>query len=234
VVFDGASLREVPIFLKKAEESGFEVTEQSVRYAALPSETVSFVEQRLIGKPVAPKLLPQRQELRERGVTSFYFSDAIASQNVRVDEGNSLLLWSAFPDVTYKDSESRFTRHFTGMQPLYDAAWKNTVMQAPRERRILVTSDHGYIFFGAGFDSTRPNNACALLDQHRNRKFAQNEELPDPRKMKDLQVFSEERLAMVRGRLKNQPQGPSANFAYRHGGLSLMEMLVPWIVLKRK
>lgn len=164
VVFDGASIREAPLFRQKAEQSGFRVVESSISYAALPSETVDFAD----------------------------------------------------------------------MQTLYDAAWKNTVMQVPRGRRIVVTSDHGYIFFGAGFESTRSSDACSILDQDRSKRFDENETLPNEATNRDLQVFPEQRLAMVRGRIKNRPRGPSANLVYRHGGLSLMEMIVPWIVLERK
>ncbi|TFH14331.1 MAG: hypothetical protein E4H02_10110 [Lentisphaerales bacterium] len=234
VVFDGASIREAPLFRQKARESGFDVVENGVTYGALPSETVDFVEQRIIGKRVAPKQLPPRTELKERGIKAFYFPDAIASQSITAENGSSFLFWSAFPDVTYKNSDARFARHFSDMQALYDAAWKNTVMQVPRGRRIVVTSDHGYIFFGAGFESTRPSDACTVLDQDRNKRFTEHEAMPSHEGNPDLQIFPDERLAMVRGRLKNRPRGPSANLVYRHGGLSLMEMVVPWIVLERK
>ncbi len=39
-------------------------------------------------------------------------------------------------------------------------------------------------------------------------------------------------VTSVRGAL-NRPKGPSANKVYRHGGLSLMEMLTPWIFFER-
>ena len=234
VIFDGASLREMPLLLLKAEESGYRVLEKRIAFAALPSETVDYIGQRVLGKVVTPKMLPQRKELRDQNIKAFYFNDAISSQSVNSDEGEGLLLWSAFPDCTYKDSSARFARHFSEMFALYDAAWKHTVMQVPRGRRIIVTSDHGYIFFGAGFDSTRPDDACALLDHNRFKVFADGEPMPDASASKDLQIFPDTRLAMIRGRLKNRPKGHAANRIYRHGGLSLMEMLVPWIVLEKE
>ena len=233
VVFDGASLREIPLFLGKAQESGFRVAESGVGTAALPSTTTAFVSARLIGKEVAPKSLPQRKELKEKGVRAYYMDDAISTHQVNPVNGETILIWSAFPDITYQDSDARFARHFADMQKLYDTAWRNTVMQIPRGRRIVITSDHGYIFFGAGFDSTRSNDVCALLDQDRFKVFGADEKLPNRADEPGLQVFDERRLAMLRGRIKNRPKGPSANKVYRHGGLSLMEMLTPWIVLER-
>jgi hypothetical protein len=234
VVFDGASLREVPLFIHKAEETGFRIVNSSTSFAALPSTTTAFVDQRLLGKPVAPKTLPQRKELKDQGIKAYYFDDAISTHQTQCPNGEKVLIWSAFPDVTYQDSDARFARHFADMQKLYDAAWKNTVMQVPRTKRIVVTSDHGYIFFGASFDSTRPSDVCDLLEQDRQRVFAEKEPLPDPANHPQLQVLPDRRLAMVRGRIKNKPRGPSANRIYRHGGMSLMEMLVPWLVIERE
>lgn len=37
---------------------------------------------------------------------------------------------------------------------------------------------------------------------------------------------------MVRGRVQTHPPGPASARLYKHGGLSLMEMLTPWIVLE--
>lgn len=233
IVFDGASFREIPLFLSKAKESGFRVTECSVGMAALPSTTTAFVAARLLGKEVTPKILPQRKELKEKGVCAYYLDDAISTHQVNPGNGKTILIWSAFPDITYQDSDARFARHFADMQKLYDTAWRNTVMQIPRGRRIVITSDHGYIFFGAGFDSTRPNEVCALLDQDRFKTFGTDEKMPNPADAPGLQVFEDRRLAMLRGRIKNRPKGPSANKVYRHGGLSLMEMLTPWIVIEK-
>lgn len=234
VVFDGASLREIPIFLQKARETGFTVLEQRTSLAALPSTTTAFVEQRIIGKPIGPKTLPQRKELKDQNIKVYYFDDAISSHQIQCPIGEKILIWSAFPDVTYQDSDARFARHFADMQKLYDTAWKNTVMQVPRTKKIVITSDHGYIFFGAGFDSTRQTDACDLLDQDRYRSFNQDENIPQLIQYPQLQIFHDKRLAMLRGRIKNKPRGQSANKIYRHGGLSLMEMLVPWIVIERE
>lgn len=233
VVFDGLSLRELPLLVNLAAAAHFRLAEPAcTSYAALPSDTLSFVEQRLIGKAVAPTLLPQRAELKKRHIKAFYLNDAISSQQINAGADEGLLIWSAFPDVSYRDSSARFERHFETMCTLFESAWKNTVMQVPRGRRIVITSDHGYAYFGAGLAATRTTTMCAALDQDRFKVFADNEALPDPSIERDVQVVPDKRLIMLRGRLKNRPQGPAANLLYRHGGMSLMEMLVPWLVLE--
>jgi hypothetical protein len=231
VIFDGTSLREVPLFMQLAAQSGHSVLEQGVTYAALPSNTLDFVEQRLLERAIGPKELPHRKELKQKGIRAYYYDAPIRTHQIPASESATLILWSAFPDVTYQDSGARFARHFAELVPLFEAAWKNTVMQVPRGYRLIVTSDHGYIFFGAGLSSNRPGHACDVLDQERSKRFADNEPLPDP--YPDLQILPERRLAMLRGRIKNRPKGPAGNRLYRHGGLSLMEMLLPWVILER-
>jgi hypothetical protein len=60
----------------------------------------------------------------------------------------TLLLWTSFPDNTYRDSEACCSDHFAQIQTLVESAWNSTVITIPREHRILVTSDHGYLFLG--------------------------------------------------------------------------------------
>lgn len=234
VIFDGVSLREIPIILNKSLESGYKVVEKNVAFAALPSKTLDFIGQKLVGKPVAPNTLPQRKELKEKNIRAYYFNDIIKTQQIESSNGEKILIWSAFPDNTYQDFDAKFARHFSEIHNFFDSAWRNTVMQVHRKKRIIITSDHGYIFFGAGFDSTRHGDACSLLDQDRAKFFSEDEKLPIESDYPELQIFHDRRLAMLRGRIKNHPKGPSSNKAYRHGGLSIMEMIIPWIVIEKK
>ena len=57
VVFDGLSLREIPIILKLSERSGFRVKEVGTSIAAIPSETMDFVEREFQCGKVSPTTL---------------------------------------------------------------------------------------------------------------------------------------------------------------------------------
>lgn len=230
VVLDGASIRELPILKKLAQGTGFNIAEYGVRYAALPSDTLYFIEQRFLDKRVAPSELPKRQELKEKQICAVYYDAPIRTATLSADHA-SYLLWSRFPDGTYKDMGSKFASHFGEMQRLYDTIWKNIVLEVPRGYRIIITSDHGYVFFGTGLESNRFPEAAKLLSHDRFKCFGDHEELP--KESPGLQIIPEKRLAMLRGRIKNKPMGQSANNAYRHGGMSLMEMLTPWLVIQR-
>ncbi|HZP02921.1 MAG TPA: hypothetical protein VFD30_21915 [Terriglobia bacterium] len=235
VVLDGMSLREIPAVLALAAPSRYRVAEVGLSFAALPSETVAFVAQRLGVAHCAPSQLPEKKNLREQGIAAHYFSHPTEQHRLEV-EAPALLLWSAFPDNTYRDSGARFAHHFAEIQTRLEIAWRFTVQQLPRDRPVLITSDHGYVFFGPGLSAARSNDEIRPLTRllgGERFKFLEPEEPVAPHP--DLvvkQAPTGERVAMIRGRVQTHPPGDAANKLYKHGGLSLMEMLTPWIVLE--
>lgn len=231
VIFDGLSLRETPILYRLAEDAGLVVLERGVSLASLPSETIDFVEQRLGCGRVSPSQLGARRELKDRGWAAYYYSHP-GERHMLNHDVRTLLLWSSFPDNTYSDSGARFSDHFAQIQAQLKTAWNNTVMTIPRGRRILITSDHGYLFLGAGLSFSRHREdlrpLTAYLGGDRSARISERGE-PPPHE--DLAIYRERDLVVLKGRIQLHPQGPSASKLYKHGGLSLMEMLTPWIVL---
>lgn len=232
VVFDGLSLREIPIILRLAQEGGFTVCEVDVTTAAVPSETVDFVAQRLQAGRVSPSQLPGRRELKQAEIEVFYYDHEGRRHQLPVD-CPALCLWSAFPDQTYQDSGARFPNHFGELHRRLEAVWRNTVQAVPAGRTILVTSDHGYVFFGPGCSAPRTNQEIRPLTDwlggERSRPLEPGQEPPAHR---DLAVIPSRHVTMVRGRAQTHPPGPAGARLYKHGGLSLMEMLTPWVVLE--
>jgi hypothetical protein len=229
VVFDGLSLRELPLLLKMAEDSGFRVKSTRAVATCLPTETIHFVDERVIGTRLGPSQLPGRTELAEKNVEAFYLDQPTVRH--RFTPGRSVLLWSTYPDRLFADDNARNETLFTNFHRNYvPTIWKNTLQDLPRGLPIVVTSDHGYIFLGASLEATRASDAPELLGQARWKEFAPHEAMPawNP----DLQALPQTRIAMLRGRLRTRPQGPSSRKLYQHGGFSLMEVLVPWIELE--
>lgn len=232
VVFDGLSLRELPIIQKLSEKSGFKVRAIDCAQAAVPCETLDYIERELPCGRIGPSQLPGRKELKERGITAVYTNDP--TQRISVsDENLALFVWSAFPDITYKDSGARFGSHFENIHIQFETAWMNTVQQIKGKSRIIITSDHGYIFFGTGMDFPRSGQELRELnDYFGNDRFAYLADKPNPPQSDDIVIHEGKRLAMVKGRVKTRSTGEAAVKLYKHGGLSLMEMLTPWVVLE--
>jgi hypothetical protein len=231
VVFDGCSVRELPLLIDLANRTGFEIVDSKYSYAALPSDTTSFVNQRIVGKTLSPAHLENRGELTQHGIAAYYYETSIRSFELRQD--GPLLLWSSFPDGTYMNFEARSADHFETIVKQFDTAWQRTILAIPRGYRIIVTSDHGYVYLGTRMESERRAvEALTFLHNYRYRLLDPQEDLPSD--LPELHVVPSLRLAMLRGRVKNRPQGPAGNKTFRHGGMSMMEMLTPWLVLERR
>ncbi|OGW17480.1 MAG: hypothetical protein A3G93_06410 [Nitrospinae bacterium RIFCSPLOWO2_12_FULL_45_22] len=233
VIFDGLSLREIPPLLDLARKSNFIVQEIGTSYSTLPTESIDFIAHKLKLGRVSPSQLPKRGQIKEKDMAVYYYNNP--SQQFPLDRHSpKLLLWSAFPDNTYSDSGARFPQHFIQMHKLLETAWLNTVQQIPRGRKILLTSDHGYMYLGAGLSFPRSNlelrPLIAYLGGERYRYLT--DENINPPDHPDLAVYRNLKVAVLKGRIQTHPQGKTASMLYKHGGLSIMEMLVPWIVLE--
>lgn len=235
VIFDGLSLREVPAILHFAKESGLKPVEVGFTTSAIPSETNDFVAQRLGVANTSPSALPGRQVLREQGIAAYYLAHANAREMLDASSP-ALLLWSSFPDHTYKDSGARFAEHFAQLDRTLKTAWTNTVQQIPAGRRILVTSDHGYVFFGHGLSLPRKNEELTEITRRfggqRSCRLRDGER---PLEHQDVAVVHDragKQVMMIRGRVQTHTPGGQSSLLYKHGGLSLMEMIIPWVVFE--
>jgi hypothetical protein len=230
IILDGVSLRELPILAKLAIETDYKIIEKSYRYSALPSDTESFIEQKLLGKRISPSQLESRKEFSANNIRTFYYDTPIRYFDLP-SGATSLLLWSSFPDGTYMNFEARNSSHFETLVKQFDVVWKNIVLAIPRDYRIIITSDHGYIYLNTGYESGEKGEAALqFLEQNRSIFYNPAIQIPD---LPELQIVADMNLAMIRGRIKNRPKGSSANKVFRHGGLSLMEILTPFILLEK-
>jgi hypothetical protein len=230
VVFDGVSIRELPLLELLALKTGYAISDKRYGYAALPSDTLSFIDQRILGKRIGPSQLESRKEFKENGIVVRHFDSLIRHYEFS-NSSSPLLLWSSFPDGTYMNFEAKSSGHYDAIVKQFDVAWKNIVLSIPRDYRIIITSDHGYIYLHAGYESEhKSDKALEELNNGRFRIYDENDTIPT--NIPDLQIVSHKRVAMLRGRIKNRPQGPSSSKIFRHGGMSIMEMFTPYIELR--
>jgi len=55
---------------------------------------------------------------------------------------------------------------------------------------------------------------------------------PKSPQSEDIVIHKGKQLAMIKGRVKTKSTGEAVAKLYKHGSLSLMEMLTPWVVLE--
>lgn len=231
VILDGCSLRELPRLLELANVSRRPVIETACSRSAIPSTTERFVGERLgLGLPVTgPSRLGSRHELKEKGIRFRFFQNSNEHQSI-ADETGPMILWHRFPDRRFMDSTASSAEFFDGIWDTLEIVWKRTVQALPPSRTVLVTSDHGYIFLGPGLSDRSLDGCDKALNGNRHKEFSGDEILPV--NAPELLVDRERRLAVIKGRCHNRPQASSpAQSLYRHEGISLMEVLTPWLVL---
>ena len=235
VVFDGLSLREVPLIKRLAEQSGLRVVEEGWSVAATPSDTVDFIASRLGVGMIAPTQLPANAQLRSDGIACHYLGQV--NQRCSLNpSAQSILVWSSFPDYRYTERDAKFPELFENLHNMMMTAWQNSVQAIVQEspgRRILITSDHGYVYFGSGCSFGWDSSTVAPLTAYfGGERFARITETPNPPEHRGVHVLADRGIAMIRGRVQTHPRGDGARKLYKHGGMSLMEMLVPWILLE--
>jgi hypothetical protein len=231
LVLDGCSLREMPRLIQLAGISRRPVIEARCSRSAIPSTTERFVGEKLgLGLPVtAPSRLATRHELRENNVRFHYFHRPNEHQTISDDAGH-VLLWHSFPDRRFMDSTASTAEFFDSIWDTLEIVWKKTVQALPPSRPVLVTSDHGYVYLGPGLSDRSLDGKDRALNGKRSREFNQEESLPV--ETPELFIDRERRVAAIKGRCHNRPQAPlPAQSVYRHEGISLMEVLTPWLVL---
>lgn len=231
LVLDGCSLRELPRLLDLAHASRRPMMECACGRSAIPSTTEHFVNLRtgFAFPAIGPSQLVSRREWRELGIRYHYFQAPNESQHISEKPG-SILLWHRFPDLRFMDSTASSAEFYDSIWDTLGLVWQRTVQALPSSRTVLVTSDHGYVFLGSGFSDRGLDGSDQPLKGKRYREFEPDE--PLPAESPGLYVDSERRIAAVRGRCHNRPQAPSPSRSlFRHEGVSLMEVLTPWLVL---
>lgn len=235
VVFDGLSLREVPLIKQLGRQSGLSVVEEGWSVAAVPSETVDFIDSRLSLGSIAPSQLPVNARLRSEGVACYYLSQ-VNQRCVLDPSAQAILIWSSFPDYRYTERDAKFPELFENLHNMMMTAWQNSVQAVIQEapgRQILVTSDHGYVYIGSGYSFSWDNATVAPLTAYfGGERFARLVEKPNPPQHRGIVILQDQGVAIIRGRVQTHPRGEGARKLYKHGGLSFMEMLLPWLVFE--
>jgi hypothetical protein len=237
LILDALSLREVPWLLVGAEARGFTVHSARPTGAELPADTTPFAK--ALG-------FAQRSSLSANGAgamhrlpgarkecTNITWEDCAPFVGAEAD----WVLWHEWPDEDVHD----FADAGEGMRPLIakaaeyfegDAFW-TLVGRLAEGRRLIITSDHGYaaseMFPDAGAD-----HADYLKRTYRSGRCTSS---TDQRAawVPPIDLRLETRHGshlFVNGRRKWKSAGGYPTLT--HGGLSVLEVAVPFIELSKK
>ncbi len=241
LILDALSLREVPWLLTGAAERGYTVHRKRAMGAELPADTTPFAE--ALGFASRSSLQNNLGAGKGRlagattDSTNLPWEDCAAQINASQD----WLLWHDWLDERLHALRSpghglAALAKEAAEQLSSDAFWR-LVHALTTGRRLLITADHGYAASGHFPDTVDPAQAQYLKDRFASGRWAKLSDLEPPGVGNwvpplDLHlntVHADATFALGRRKWKSQGGYPTLT----HGGLSLLEVAVPFIELSR-
>lgn len=236
LILDGLSLRELPWLLQGANERGFVVHEASANASELPGETDQFA--RALG-------FGSRSQLQNNGGGLSHRLQPTRTECVDLPWKDCLPLitsepnwvfWHHWPDSKVHDGSGagQGLDHLTrdaAAQLGSDDFW-SFVEHLATGRRLVITSDHGYA--ATGYFPDADGEVAQFLKKTfasgRNTKgTGDTGPFVPPVALQLTSPHGTHRLAVGRWKWKSQGGYPTLT----HGGLSLLEVLSPFVELSK-
>ena len=228
IILDGCSIREANLLMGRLKEAGYQVADYRYALSEVPSGTVAF-NRNVFGTARVASL----RQWRKYQVVSIESGQLPALFPVEPE----VLVWISYPDeLLHKVRGEAVTP-----QEAFDKTAKVLLatLDDLEADEFLVTSDHGYLyvenatlFWSTGRDATvlrqlfGGQRAVSAVDV--GPQFDGLRQVP---KSRTYALFDDEGC-YVRGRYHWSVQGPASDIA--HGGISLMECLVPVMKIRRR
>ncbi|MDR3298568.1 MAG: hypothetical protein LBU43_00830 [Candidatus Accumulibacter sp.] len=238
LILDALSLRELPWLLQGAKAHGFTLHGVNAHASELPGETDEFA--RALGFASRSKLqnngggLAHRLQPAQTETVDLPWKDCEGLINGAAGAKN-LVFWHHWPDARLHDYSAgqglELLTKDAAQQLASDDFWA-FVERLATGRRLVITSDHGYA--ATGYFPDADGDVAAWLKQTfasgRN-KTGKGEAGPfvPPVTLQINSPHGEHLLALGRRKWKSQGGYPTLT----HGGLSLLEVLSPWLEISK-
>jgi hypothetical protein len=218
VLMDSLSLREACLLSQRLPEHGYQVAAFDYAFSEMPSETQAFC-QRYWGVS-APSAVNDPCFVYVR-------ANIPPLDELRRDQ---LIVWGQYPDWFWPHAHSGKTEHIPPAE-IYlktEAMLLGILERIKNHDEVIISSDHGYLAFKAGMAWSTPQPYYGYLKEVMGARTAPVSDSKQARALlqEGIIVPHEDRF-LVKGRYTGDFGG-----VYLHGGLSLMECLTPWLVVR--
>jgi len=235
-IIDGLSLREIPFILDGARKRGFSIQQSKISASALPSDTTYFAKS--LG-------FSQRSSLENNSAGNTHLLKGAKTDCVDLPWRDCLKLIGPEPNwvlwhTWFDDKIHELKVPGKGLRELSVKSQENftsddfwaLVDKLSYGRRLVITSDHGYAATGE-FLNVGEDQGDYLKATYKNQRYTKSENRENTWVPPiDIEVDSPNGLfRYVLGLRKWRNSGGYPTLA--HGGLSLMETLVPFIELSK-
>lgn len=237
LVLDALSLREAPWIVLGARERGFEIHSMRPTASELPADTTPFAKALGFG---------QRSSLANDGASNRHFLQGAKTESVDVawedcagmiGSEPAWVFWHHWPDHRLHDHDDPGKGLISLTQEVQenlgsDGFW-GFVERLCNGRKLIITSDHGYAASGLFSDSNK-GQTDYLKSKYKSGRCIKSEHGPgDFVPPIDVELETEHgKHLFVSGRRKWKSSGGYPTLT--HGGLSVLEVVVPFIELSKK
>lgn len=214
IVMDGMSIREGALIFKALQKEGF-APKINYSFSSIPSDTQSF-----------------REKIKSDLSGSNKFIEINNPKNIRISE-NEKYIWSYFPDVMMDKIQVGRTV-ISDLVNLYTTTEKivTELLRKVNSRKIIFFSDHGYIRSEPGFSfSLQESKKKKLREVFSSSRFIPMDKADLSEIVLDGYIFEYSGYYLVKSRYIWPV--PGKYNIYLHGGVSLMECLVPVIEVEK-
>lgn len=213
ILMDGMSLRESAFLYKNLEKNGFKI-EHKFNYSSIPSETQNF---------------------REKIGTNKNFIQINNITNTKIPF-DAKYVWSQFPDIML-DKIKMGHSVISSLQEMYKTMETIVfdLINQIEAKKIIISSDHGYIRTEAGNVFTVDNKSAREMLRNtfggkRSARIDENNGMDNLIASKYVEEF--DGYYVIKSLYSWPVKGKSS--IYIHGGLSLMECFTPVIVIEKE
>jgi hypothetical protein len=237
LILDALSLRESPWLLQEAHRRGFQIHQAGVRGSEIPSDTTSFAK--ALG-------FSQRSSLENNGAGLAHHLPGARTDSLHaawdycldwIASAPAIVLWHHWPDERIHelaapgDGFQKLCRE-AAQQLTSESFWK-MIEQMATGRRLVITSDHGYAASGLFADVMDKEQSGWLKTNFGSSRFAHRpstaHQWVPPISLCLQTAHGTNHFAL--GRRKWRSAGGYPTLA--HGGLSLLEVAVPFIEISK-
>jgi len=232
VIMDGLSIREANLLLHSLKRANFKIKDYSFSFSSIPSDTETFCKD-IFG-------FSHPSQMMGRKSLGFQFAHVVKDEDIRDISGDRIVFWSIYPDgLLHVKQKGRF-------EPLTmnDVLHRTEgillkILQNIGSDHIIITSDHGYLYYkyetwwmvGKEYE----NLLRKTFGQERAKPITEvdTEILEKFRALSPEAAYTMESEGnlLTRGRFSWSAGRASP---IRHGGVSLMEMMLPVISLRKE
>ena len=234
LILDALSLRETPWLKEEASKRGYEIEINRATFSEIPGDTTPFAKALGFG---------QRSSLADNGGKSVFFPDAFTetvdlpfidcASLVKPEKG--IIFWHQWPDSAIHaeaeagDGARKITKAV--VDRLTSESFWMFVDKLTTGRSLVITGDHGYADAGLFHPINDKDQSDYMKSLFKSGRSAPMSEVNMHCWVPPLTLNENDHI-LVLGRRKWKSPGGYPTLV--HGGLSLLEVTVPYIQIRKK